>query len=46
MNVIIIVIIIINYSIYPAVSRASRTSNKRSVVSRTIVQTDESLSAA
>ena len=39
-------IIIINDSIYPVVSKASRTGNKRSVVSRTIVQTDESLGAA
>jgi len=40
------IIIIINDSIYPAVSKAARTGNKRSVVSRTIVQTDESLGAA
>jgi len=41
----IIIIIIINDSIYPAVSKASRTGNK-SVVSRMIVQTDKSSSAA
>jgi len=42
--IIIIIIIIINNSIYSAISKASRTGNK--VVSRTIVQTDEFLSAA
>ena len=45
-RIIIIIIIIINDSIYPAVSKAWRTVNKISVVGRTIVQTDESLSAA
>jgi len=42
--IIIIIIIINNNSIYSAISKASRTGNK--VVSRTIVQTDEFLSAA
>jgi len=37
-----ITITIINDSIYPAVSKASRKGNKRSVVSRMTVQTDES----
>ena len=46
MIIIIIIIIIINDGIYPAVRKASRTGNKRSVVSQTIVQTKESLSAA
>jgi len=31
------IIIIINDSIYPSISNASRAGNKRSVVSRTIV---------